>query len=129
MKTVTYFSLSISNSLNLEPYLARTNSLVPFEFSIERVNCNFFLLDFKLVAEKRECTGSWIEQGYQKTIQHCYDACKRKASMFTYGLAPERCSDQGCKCWCATSSKNGKCTMSRHPNFNLYAYTLLKTGE
>ena len=79
-------------------------------------------LDFKLVAEKKECTGSEVGQGDVKTIQLCYDACKGKASMFVYGLAPDRCNENGCKCWCETSSENGTCMMKDNSGFNLYAY-------
>ena len=74
------------------------------------------------MAEKKECTGSEVGQGDVKTIQLCYDACKGKASMFVYGLAPDKCNENGCKCWCETSSDNGTCTMKGHSGFNLYAY-------
>ena len=84
---------------------------------------HIFLLDFKLVAEKKECTGSEIQQGTMKTIQLCHNACKGKSSMFAYGLAPDRCNGDGCRCICETSSKNGTCTMTSHSGYNLYAYT------
>ena len=87
------------------------------------------LLDFKLVAEKKECAGSEIAQGYLKTIQLCHDACKGKASMFAYGRAPERCNKDGCQCLCETSSKNGMCTIKSHSGYNLYGYTLYMKGE
>ena len=89
-----------------------------------------YLLDFKLVAEKQECTGGAGDeeyQGYLKTIQLCQDACKRISSMFIYGLAP-RCNMNGCKCYCEKSSKDGKCTMVGN-EYNLYAYTVDKKGE
>ena len=87
------------------------------------------LLDFELVGEKKECTGSEENQGYLRTINLCYNACKGKASMFIYGLAPDRCNGDGCKCICETSSKDGQCTMKDQPVYNLYAYTVVKKGE
>ena len=82
------------------------------------------LPDFKLVAEEKRCTGSETYQGVLENIELCYSACKVKASMrrshenmFIYGLALSRC-------YCETSSENGKCigTMEDHPGYNLYAY-------
>ena len=74
------------------------------------------------MAEKKECTGSEIYGPRLKTIDLCYKACKGKASMFAYGLAPTRCGEDGCRCLCETSSTNGKCTMTDHSGYNLYAY-------
>ena len=88
-------------------------------------------LDFELVAANKQCTGSEIFQGKQKTIDQCSKACKGKATMFIYGQAPNQqvCDEQGCKCLCETSSKNGKCTMTNNIRYNLYAYSQFKTGE
>ena len=50
--------------------------------------------------------------------------------MFIYGLAQIRCTVDGCKCACETSSKNGECTMTDHYGYNLYASkTAVKQGE
>ena len=81
------------------------------------------------MAKKKECTGSEIFQGYLKTIDLCYKACKGKASMFIYGLAPTRCSGDKCSCYCETASTDGKCTMKDHSGYNLYAYTVVKKGK
>ena len=79
------------------------------------------------MAKKKECTGTdKIFQGIQKTVNLCRNACKGKASMFIYGLAPSRCNKDGCQCRCEMSSKNGMCTMTAHSGYNLYGY---KTGE
>ena len=78
------------------------------------------------MAKKKECTGSEIFQVNQKTIDLCYKACKGFSSMFIYGLSPTRCFEDGCNCYCETSSTNGKCTIKDDSGFNLYAY---KTGE
>ena len=80
------------------------------------------------MAEKRECTGSEIGQGKLKTLHLCHDACKGKASMFIYGMAPSLCDGDGCSCYCEASSMNGECTMKDHQEFNLYAYVIVK-GE
>ena len=81
-------------------------------------------LEFKLVAKKKECIGSETEQGYLKTIKLCQDACEGTASMFIYGLAPERCNDTGCSCYCETSSENGECEMESSSIYNLYSYNV-----
>ena len=43
--------------------------------------------------------------------------------MFIYGLAPNRCYEDGCDCYCETSSTDGKCTMKDNSDYNLYVYT------
>ena len=96
------------------------------------LNCDQIIcfLDFKLIAEKKECTGDEIIKGFMKNIHLCYNACKGKASMFLYGVSStSRCNNDGCACVCETASTNGECTMTDHYGFNLYAYTLGKVGE
>ena len=88
-----------------------------------------YLLAFKRVGEKKECNGSEIEQGTQKTIYLCHDVCEGLASMFIYGLAPDHCNKDGCNCSCKTSSKDENCTVTDHSGFNLYAYTEVEQGE
>ena len=87
------------------------------------------LLDFKRVAEEKECIGTEIYAGYLKTLQLCRNACKGEASMFVYArTGTSKCNDQGCRCFCETASEDGKCTMKDNSNYNLYAYTV-KEGE
>ena len=85
--------------------------------------------DYKLVAEKKMCEGTRLSMRIS-TIDVCSESCRSKASMFIYGVAPGGCRRVDyCECQCMTSSKDGQCTMKDHRDFNLYAYSLDKTGE
>lgn len=94
--------------------------------SYHRTYNNIFALGYRLVAEKYECFGSEIYQDYQKTIEACYNICKWKSSMFIYGREGN-CDSNGCKCWCETASKEGRCIEGRRGNrgFDLYESTLI----
>ena len=83
------------------------------------------LLDYGLVAEKTQCTGSERNAGFMPSSYACYEQCKGEATMFVYASDPSRCtranSRSYCACFCETSSKIGKCTHVYHSQFNLYA--------
>ena len=79
------------------------------------------LVNPQLIAEKRQCKGPEHYVSKLKTIYLCHEACKGSSTMFLYGLAPRRCNETGCDCYCETASKDGECTTEDHQAFNLYA--------
>ena len=81
-----------------------------------------------MVAEKKECGGSETNMGWKRTVADCADACRGKASMFTYGtndFGTNKCllPCRGCKCFCETASSSGTCNEElNHDGFRLYKY-------
>ena len=86
---------------------------------------NFFV-DWSLVAHKKECGGSEINQGGFKGVEDCASICKGVASMFAFGTNDylnNRCYSEGCKCLCETAaSDEGTCSQVAHNGFRLYKY-------
>ena len=87
-----------------------------------------FFSDWSLVAEKKECGGSETNMGWKRTVADCANACRGKASMFTYGtndFGTNKCllPCRGCKCFCETASSSGTCNEElNHDGFRLYKY-------
>ena len=64
-----------------------------------------------LEATEKECDGGDLEYKRLKTLDECADHCKKHAGMFVYGIG-DRCTDDGCRCYCETSNANIKtCTL------------------
>ena len=63
----------------------------------------------------RDCY-SWV--GYTDTLDICADKCFDTSTVFVYGKNGDRCSDNGCACYCINgATKDGIC---REPYVNRY---------
>ena len=87
-----------------------------------------FHLDWILVAEKKECGGSEVAVGPKATLSECAKSCRGNSSMFIYGtndFTAPRCNingEEGCMCYCETSSTTRGCNEVRNNGFRLYKY-------
>ena len=96
-----------------------------------RLSVTIFILDWELVAEKKECSGWETNQGYKRTIEQCADACRGKTSMFIFGtndFGGRRCyfPCRGCQCYCeykvsGAPLTSGVCDQVDHNGFRLYS--------
>ena len=84
-------------------------------------------LDWELVAEKKECSGSETEKGTFHIIDNCASQCNGVASMFAFGtndFGEPRCYNNGCRCLCETSATaEGTCNKVNHKGYRLYRYS------
>ena len=83
---------------------------------------------WKLVAGKKECSGSEIGFGWTPDIETCARRCQYKSSMFAYGTNDydkwiKRCNENGCKCICETAANpDGTCDLKQHDGYRLFKY-------
>ena len=91
---------------------------------------------WKLVAEKKECTGDELFAGNLATLQDCANTCSKISSMFVYGTNDfssdkrhHRCfansnGQIGCNCFCETQATNdGTCETGLHLGYRLYKFS------
>ena len=85
-----------------------------------------FIIEWGLVAEKKECSGSEIHIAALHVVDECASRCKGVASMFVFGTndyGEARCWDEGCSCYCETSAtEEGTCSTVNHRGYRLYKY-------
>lgn len=90
-----------------------------------------YLMSWKLVEEKVECSGKEEGAGVYSDIGNCADKCKNKASMFIFGTndyGDVRCGDWGngeigCNCICESAAyPDGTCEKTSHNGYRLYRY-------
>ena len=105
------------NEFNSTNYNIHTYFIVIFILALEWV----------LVQEKTECSGSESFIGEFPSISGCASQCKMVSSMFAFGTndyGTERCNNDGCKCLCETSAtEEGTCTIVNHNGYRLYKYS------
>ena len=87
----------------------------------------FFLVEWSLVAEKKECDGSEAFIGWVSTLEECAKKCVW-SSMFIYGtndFGSNKCGKSSCKCYCekAASAVN-TCNQIDHSGYRLYQYKI-----
>ena len=102
-----------------------------------------FVVQWSLVAEKKECSGSEVAKGdacrgpgfYDKcmpSVQDCAMACVGVSSMIAFGtdkFGRTRCDKKGCVCSCETSAReDGSCNMRNHNGYILYKLSNTGTG-
>ena len=84
------------------------------------------MLEFTLVGEKKECSGSEKDVGKLHSVDTCGSMCKGLASMFAFGtndFGTNRCNSDGCSCLCETSAADqGTCDIVGHNGYRLYKY-------
>ena len=92
-----------------------------------------FALEWELVSEKKECSGSEIGENGYNDVDDCASYCKGKSTMFAFGtndFGTTRCYGDGCRCLCETSAtKDGTCTTLDHDGYRLYKYKYPKLGD
>ena len=79
-----------------------------------------------MLHEKKECGGLEHYAGIQTNLEDCARSCRGISSVFAYGTndyGTIRCYNQGCHCYCETSSfPNGTCSLVNHNGYRLYKY-------
>ena len=90
------------------------------------ISIYLLFIEWFLVGDKKECSGSYMDMGYISTIGECAEICKEHASMFAFGTSDygvPRCSSAGCKCVCETATANGgACYEVTHNGYRLFKY-------
>ena len=87
-----------------------------------------YLVGWKLVAEKVECSGAEVEAAplTHLDLGSCAEGCKDKSSMFIFGtndFGEDRCYSNGCECICETAARGvGICYMNDHKGYRLYKF-------
>ena len=87
-----------------------------------------YLVGWKLVAEKVECSGAEVEAAplTHLDLGSCAEGCKDKSSMFIFGTndyGVTRCGEKGCSCICElAASLDGTCQRTGHNGYRLYRY-------
>jgi len=83
-------------------------------------------LYYKQVALKAECEGDYTYKGYVADLEACGQACIGEGEMFVYGTnlyGNNRCNSDGCRCYCAKDTTNGRCNKrTSHNGYILYSY-------
>ena len=86
----------------------------------------FVVIGWNIVSEKKECTGSEIHKGKFSTTEECATQCSGISFMFIFGtndFGTTRCSNEGCDCFCETSSVSpGSCDTQTNDGYRLYKY-------
>ena len=86
----------------------------------------YFLVDWVLVSDVSECSGSEIDQGQLENVIQCGERCRGVSTMFIFGTndyGKTPCENGKCRCWCETSATtDGTCDITTNNGFRLYAY-------
>ena len=84
-------------------------------------------MGIRLVAKKKECSGSEKNGGDYYSVKECGDACKDISTLFAFGRTDsDRCDqdNEKCRCYCETAAtKEGYCNQKSNGGYNLYGYT------
>ena len=87
---------------------------------------HYLVVEWSLVADKKECSGSEKGVGKLKDIAECAWKCKGVASMFIFGtnvFSKNRCDHTGCECICETvATDEGTCKTISHNGYRLYKH-------
>ena len=94
------------------------------EFSQYLINSSFIEIGYTKVAVDKSCKDCYLWTGYTDTLGICADKCFETSTVFVYGKTSDKCSDQGCSCYCIVGArKDGICTrpyVNRH--YDMYRF-------
>ena len=75
--------------------------------------------EFVLLKDSTECAGREEKVGHTDTLKGCSAKCLGRSQWFIYGKQGQRCSGNGCECFCEVPGGN-ECTQTSHSGFKLY---------
>ena len=90
-----------------------------------------FSSGWKLVFEKKECTGSEVRMpGLFTDITGCANSCAGKSTMLIYARRDgQYCSNEGCQCYCESEGSSERtCHVTNNVDWDLYALVIKQPG-